>query len=493
MSGDPLMALPFGILVAGAFIVYVASRGFRLRSRETALLCILFLCLTLAALLHLINLELSDPPGTGGRTLAWGGITLQISPLGMYIAIVSIGVALLACLYSAESLSRNPRHLVLYPLILVTLAGQMGMFFTQDLFNLFLFVELTTITVSVMVAFRFQREGSVWAGYKYLVMSSLATMIMLLGIYFVYRGSGHITIGVSSSDTGLFSRLGAVCFLIGLSLKAGIVPLHTWVPDVYSRAPNAVIAFLAGAFSKSIIFVFPFICLRLGLTSNEVGLYLIVFAMINMLLGSARALNQQSLQRFLAYSSIAQTGYLMFSLGIGIYYRLPEALAASLVLFTVIAVSKSLAFFSVGVYEHHLYTDDSKILRGIHKKYRLVALCLSVALAGMAGIPLLAGFIGKWLVYTATLSTGDPWAVAGLGVFLVSTVIGLGGYLPVLANQYRQPIPGIPQPKTQLSDVVPSTWMHMSIALLAVLVLIIGVFPQPLISIVERLSKWMIL
>jgi len=130
-----------------------------------------------------------------------------------------------------------------------------------------------------------------------------------------------------------YTRIGAACFLLGFSLKAGVVPLHTWVPDVYGHAPSAISGLLAGVLSKSMLFVLPVVVLRLGMTRVELGFYLMLFACFNMLIGSVRMLKQNLLRRFLSFSSIAQTGYLMFGLGIGFYYDLDQAFSAGLFLF----------------------------------------------------------------------------------------------------------------------------------------------------------------
>ena len=141
---------------------------------------------------------------------------------------------------------------------------------------------------------------------------------------------------------------------MGFSLKAGVVPLHTWVPDVYGHAPCAVSGLLAGVVSKSMLFMMPLICLRLGINTVQLGAYLMIFACLNMLVGSIRMLRQSLLRRLLSFSTIAQTGYLMFALGIGLFYGLEQAITAAYFLFFVIAVMKSLAFLSAGILEFHL-------------------------------------------------------------------------------------------------------------------------------------------
>ncbi len=283
----------------------------------------------------------------------------------------------------------------------------MGMFMSDNLFNLFLLIEFVTVTASALIAFRYYQEIAIKAGYKYLIMSSIGTMLMLLGIYFVFRSAGTMSLDQINNAPDQFTQIGGASFLLGFSLKAGVVPLHTWVPDVYGHAPSAVSGLLAGVVSKSMLFMMPLICLRLGINTVELGAYLVIFACLNMLVGSIRMLRQSLLRRLLSFSTIAQTGYLMFALGIGLFYGLEQAITVAYFLFFVIAVMKSLAFLSAGILEFHLGSQNIERISGAGLLLPMPAIYLSISLVGLAGIPLLAGFTGKWLTFTAALSTGD--------------------------------------------------------------------------------------
>ena len=494
MTGYFEIVLPIFILIVGAFVVYLLTRLFKLGNHAEALLTVLVLLGTLVGLvMHYLNVPaLIDRPEVFYGLAEPGGIIYRPNAVGAFILIVGVVIAILITLYSGEYLSRDPRYLVYYPLILLTLAGLLGMFTSNNLFNLFLLTELTTVTASALVAFRFHAKISIRAGFKYLIMSSLGTMTMLLGIYFVYRSTGNMQLTGPLGVTDNFVRIGAACFLLGFSLKAGVVPLHTWVPDVYGHAPSAVSGLLAGVLSKSMLFIMPVVCLRLGISEVELGTYLMIFACFNMLVGSVRMLKQQLLRRFLSFSSITQTGYLMFGLGMGFYYELDQALGVGLFLFLVIAVMKCLAFLAAGVYEYYTGSQDIERLRGVGEHMPLAALSLSIALAGLAGIPLLAGFNGKWLIFSAALMTADAFALACLAIFMLSSVISLGGYLPMIIKQYQEN----PQHQlefTGLSGPDISKWMLFPVGLLSLLVVLIGVYPSPWISLVNQVMQWMVM
>jgi len=488
MTGSFSVVLPIAIMIAGAFGITLVTIFFRLRNKVEAVLTALVL---FAALISLIKL----PVPNQSTSLFYGvdhsdGILFEMDYLGVFLVATAILVAISITIYSGEYLSRDHRFVLYYPLILLNMSGLLGLFYSTDLFNIFLLVELTTITISALIAFRYKQEDAVKAGYKYLIMSTLGAMIIMLGVYFTYRSSGSLALSTISAGPDLFTRIGAGCFLIGFWIKAGVVPLHTWVPDVYTKAPSAISGLLAGVMSKAMLFLAPSFCLQLGMTYSELGLFYILFAFMNMLLGSIRSLKQDNLRRFLAYSSIAQTGYLMFTLGIGFFYRVEAAFTAGLFLFVSVAAMKSLAFLAIGVYEYYLHSSDVEDLEGVYRWMSLPAVTASIALAGLAGIPLLAGFNGKWLIFSAVLALSDPLAWAGLACFLLSSVIGLGGYLPMLAIQFRSS-------NSDRSEIAPvytgdriSIWMALPMIGLAALVILLGVFPSPWLRLIDRIMDW---
>lgn len=490
MTGSAAVVFPLGILIVGAFGVYLIARFLHLHNKVEALLTIIVLGSAFIALLEVVKSVDTPLPIFG--IAEPGGILYQVDIVGSFITGISLLIGILITIYSGEYLSRDPRYQLYYPLIILTLAGLLGMFFTKDLFHLFLLTEFVSVTASVLIAFRYHREISVKAGFKYLIMSSLGTMIMLFGIYFILRGVNSLDISEVLHEVNTFSQIGAGCFLAGFSIKAGVVPLHTWVPEVYSGAPSAISGLLAGVISKSMLFIMALTCTRLGLEGSALGLYLISFGFINMLLGSIRALNQNHIRRFLSFSSIAQTGYLMFIMGIGFFYQLEAAFSASLFLFLVIAVMKCLAFLSAGIYEYHFDTGTIDNLQGVYTLMPSTAYFFSLSLAGLAGIPLLAGFTGKWLIFSAAISTGDTFAILGVILFLISTLIGLGGYLPMIVKQFI---------KTDIqSEIISSSqrpqgpllWMKIPVGVLSLLVVIMGLYPAPWLNIVDWIINWMI-
>lgn len=495
MPNSSLMIIPIGILILGAFLIYVVCRIFNLNNRLEAIFTILVLTGAFIALIELYRQLplITTNPGSYFGDEAFGGIVYKPDSTGVFILLIGFVVGILITVYSGEYLSKDPRYLVFYPLILVTLAGLTGIFLSNNLFNLFLLTELTTVSASALIAFRFQKEIAIKAGFKYLIMSSIGTMMMLMGIYFVYRSTGDMHLYQTLSVTDTFTRIGAACFLLGFSLKAGVVPLHTWVPDVYGHAPSSVSGLLAGVLSKSMLFIMPVICLRLGLTNQELGVYMMVFACINMLLGAIRMLRQPLLRRFLSYSSIGQTGYLMFGLGMGFYYGLDQAFSAGLFLFLIIAGMKTLAFLCVGIYEFYFGTQDITYLQGSAKDFPLPTICFSIALAGLAGIPLLAGFNGKWMIFSTAIIAGDLFSILCLVIFILSSIIALGGYLPIIVKLFNTADEKKKEPTFPSKDRKISDWLMIPVTALSILVILMGIYPTPWINWINQIINWMMI
>jgi formate hydrogenlyase subunit 3/multisubunit Na+/H+ antiporter MnhD subunit len=258
---------------------------------------------------------------------------------------------------------------------------------------------------------------------------------------------------------------------VGLGVKSALVPLHTWLPDAHGRAPSSISALLSGIVIQSAFYVLLKIGLSFGLSAQEVGLGLIVLACLNMTVGNLMALVQTHVKRLLAYSTIAQMGYIMLSIGVGLRHNLPAAVQAGFFLLLAHAAMKGLAFLSKGACHFYCHTTTIVELRGIVRRLPAAALALTIALAGLAGIPPLAGFAGKWFVLAEVLRVGDAVTLVGAVIFLLNTLLALGYYLPLIVTLYAP---------THAAPPIPiSPWMQIPLWLLTILVIALGVYPGP--------------
>ncbi len=479
MTESTWVVLPLLWLVGSAFALGLIGRIWRasnsLMAALTALACAGGLLLLAPPFSMARAALLADAPLPTWGGIVTGSVLLEATPGALLLTALGLGIGLGTAIYSGHYMSRDSRYPMSYPLLLLMLSGMLGMLLTVDLFNLYLFCELMSIAAYVLVAFRRHTDTSIEAGFKYLILGSVATLIMLLGISWIYRETGSVTLPLESPAAGQWTRLGTACFLVGLALKSGIVPLHTWLPDAYGRAPSSISALLASVISKSTLVLLLKVALGLGFPAQDLGLLLILFSFLNMLVGNTLALVQRNTKRLLAYSSIAQTGYVMFALGVGLRYSLPSALNAGFFLIVVHAFLKALAFLSKGVC--HFYRDTTQIeeLRGTSYQLPLVAITFSVALAGLAGIPPLAGFAAKWFILAESIPAREPLVYAGVTIFLLNSVLALGYYLPLIVRLFTAP-------DDEAKRLRVSPWMSIPLLLMGALALAIGLQPGPWLS-----------
>jgi len=475
VTGNTLVVLPVACLAGGAFAVYLVARFV---SRRNALLASFTAAIFAAALAALLLLQ---PAVSAGSLPTWGrmdagGAFLRADPGAVVIAGVALGLGLLVTVYSGRYLTLDRRYETYYPLLLLLVTGLVGMLLAADLFNLYLFCELMSAAAYVLVAFRRKTKTAIEAGFKYLVMGSVSTVTILLGISFVYRETGQLTFLLAHRTQGPWTRAGIACLLVGLGLKSAIVPLHTWLPDAHSRAPSSISAMLSGVVVQSVFYTLLKVCLGLGFPARDLGTLLILFSLPNMVLGNGMALVQTHTKRLLAYSTIAQMGIVMLGVGIGLRHGMPAAVHAGMFVMLAQAMMKGLAFLCKGAC--HFYRDATTIeeLRGTADQQPLVAAAFGVALAGLAGVPPLAGFTGKWFVLREALRSGGALSTVGLIVLLLNSLLALGYYLPVIGKLFTTPGR---EKENGNRRVRLSPWMALPLVTLAAMVLALGIYPGP--------------
>ena len=477
MSPDNIgVVLPLIILVGGAFAIYLVARLITSRNEWLAALTALVFAAALGALLALARTP-------GNAALMWGNMMAGVSGMGsvvlqadagaVFVGSIALFMGLCVAVYSGRYLSLDHRYRTYYPLLLLMLTGLLGMVMTTDLFNLYMFTELMSIAAYVLVAFRRRTDTSIEAGFKYLVMGTVGTLTLLMGITLIYRETGTLTIPQPIIAPGVWARAGLACIWVGLGIKSAIVPLHTWQPDAYGRAPSSVSALLSSIVGP--FYILLKLSLGLGFPARDLGLGLMICAVLNMIVGNGMALMQTHTKRLLAFSSIAQLGYVMFSVGVGLRYGIPEAVQAGFFLLAAHAAMKGLAFLSKGVCNFYDHTTSIEQLRGTFRRLPLIAVTFSVAITGLIGIPPLAGFTGKWFILTEVWHAGDRLVYAGIVIFLLNTLLSLGYYLPILAMLFS-PLPTQDTPP----PVKISGWMVVPLVALTILVIVIGIFPGPL-------------
>ncbi|MFV3387478.1 NADH-quinone oxidoreductase subunit NuoN [Pseudomonas sp. NY15364] len=372
----------------------------------------------------------------------------------------------------------------LYLLVLLSAAGGLVLVSAQHLASLFIGLELLSVPTYGMIAYAFFNKRSLEAGIKYMVLSAAGSAFLLFGMALLYAESGNLAfadIGASlMRESSQLVQIGIGMMLIGLAFKLSLVPFHLWTPDVYEGAPAPVAAFLATA-SKVAVFA---VLLRLyqispAMSGGWLSELLTLIAIASILVGNLLALLQNNLKRLLGYSSIAHFGYLLVALiaskGLAV-----EAVGVYLATY----VLTSLGAFGVITLMSTPYSGrDADALyeyRGLFWRRPYLTAVLTVMMLSLAGIPLTAGFIGKFYVIAAGVEAQLWWL---LGAMVLGSAIGVFYYLRVMVTLFMR------EPNLHRHDA-PFDWGQRAggimLLVVALLAFFLGVYPQPLLELVQQ-------
>jgi multicomponent Na+:H+ antiporter subunit D len=419
----------------------------------------------------------------GGWLPPWG-IEYVIDPLAGGMALLIGGMALPAVLYAGPALSGWPAGQVgaFYSLFLLLVTGLLGMVVTGDLFNLYVFLEISSLAAYALLASGGIR--AVVATFRYLLIGTIAATFYLLGVGYLYALTGTLNMADLTAllPTIVTSRafVVAVAFVaIGLAIKAALFPLHGWLPDVYTYAPASVSGFIAAVMAKvsayALLRVFVFVLQ----TEGAAGQALFVLhwtSVVATLAGSILALAQQDLRRMLAYSSVGQMATIVLGMALGTHAALQGALLHMLNH----AVMKGCLFLAVGGVQWRTGHTQLAGLVGISQRMPLTMAAFAVAAGSMIGIPPTAGFFSKWYLLTGAL---EAQAWSALLVLVLSSVLSMVYFFRVLEVAYlRQPAAPVHAPRTRPRRPELPWSMLLPIVLLATLVVLLGVWNQVIVT-----------
>jgi NADH-quinone oxidoreductase subunit N len=365
----------------------------------------------------------------------------------------------------------------LYLLILTTLLGAGVLAASRHFAGFFLGLETLSVSLFALIAYPYRDERSLEAGMKYLVLSGVASALLVFGMALVYADTGTLEFAALSTAPGtLLTIVGMILIVAALGFKLSLVPFHLWTADVYQGAPAPVTALLATV-SKGAVFV---LLLRFAVAGGLMRApvltdVLSLLAAVSMLVGNLLALRQDNVKRLLAYSSIAHMGYLLIVLVAG--GRIGGAFAAEALLFYLAAyfVTTLAAFGVITVLSPaDREAENLDDYAGLFHARPWPAAVLAVALLSLAGIPLTAGFVGKFYLFAAG-GQGGLWAL--LAVLIVGSGLGLYYYVRVVFQMVRMPIILVPE-----SPAIPLAG-NLVLAVLLILLVGLGVYPAGLIDV----------
>ncbi len=373
-----------------------------------------------------------------------------------------------------------------YTLSTLLLASLLGIVYTYDIFTGFVFLEVNTLASCGLIAIKDTKE-SIKATLKYMILSSLSSGLVLLGIAFLYAITGHLSIPfiheqlvIQASSHQNLVLISIILFTFGVAIKAALFPLHVWLPDAYTSAPTTTSAILSSIVNKApIFFLIKIFYMVYGfkiIQASHILPVLLTMGAIAMIMGSLFARTQKELKRMIAYSSVAQMGYIFLGIGLG------NALGLTMAIYQIFAhsLTKSTLFLTVGAIIEKTGFKTIEDIKGIGKKMPITLAIFTLCGLSMVGIPVLPGFINKWNLAIASIQMGK---LGLLIIILASSLLNATYYFPIIINGYF----GESKLDATVFDTKSKNVRELApLFVLAFAIFIVGLFSGTLIELIQK-------
>jgi multicomponent Na+:H+ antiporter subunit D len=393
------------------------------------------------------------------------GIEYRVDIVSAFLAVLVSLIAAVVIVYSRESVrSEVPqdRHYLFYTMYALCLAGLLGITVTGDAFNLFVFLEISSLASYVLIALGRDRRG-LMAAYQYLIMGTIGATCYVIGVALLYLETGTLNLADMAQRLPAVSGerpvLAALAFItVGISLKLALFPLHLWLPNAYAYAPSVVTAFLAATATKVSVYVLlryyftvfggSAVFERLPMTE-----ILLALSLAAMFVASAIAIFQNNLKRLFAYSSVAQIGYIT----LGVSFDTMTGLTAGIVHLFNHALTKGALFLLLGGIALRLGEVRLDAIGGIGRALPLTSFGIVIGGLSLIGVPATVGFVSKWYLVLAALERGEWWiafAVVGSSMLAVAYV-----WRFVEAAYFREPVGPVRNLKEPPASMLVPAWL----------------------------------
>jgi multicomponent Na+:H+ antiporter subunit D len=408
------------------------------------------------------------------------GACFEIDMFSVFMAVVFVVLGILSAVYSVRYMERDTGLTEYYSLLTIMVAGMVGVVFAGDFFTFFVFWEIMCITSYVLVAFRKGRWEPIEAGFKYIIMSSAGTATILLAMSFLYGMTGTLNFayiahglksGTVNSASNIWIMVSLALGVVGFGVKAAIAPFHTWLPDAHPAAPSPVSSMLSGVVVKNGVYGLIRVILLIFTSISFLWKpLLMLLAVATMFTGNIMALLQKDIKRLLAFSTIAQIGYIIFGLSIGSFF----GLTGSILHILNHAIMKGLLFMCAGAFIYKVGSRDLDVLTGIGKRMRASGAIFTVGALAIAGMPGLNGFVSELYIILAGIDA-EMYLPTALMIFNV--LFSVAYYLRMIQIiMLREPSESVAEVgEAPLSMLVP-------MGVMVALIVIIGVYPDPFLS-----------
>ncbi len=451
ISHLPILQVILPLLAAPLCLILKNTKLVSLFAIIVCLLTSIISILLLQSVLEsgVISYQLGDWKST------WG-IEYRIDQLNAYLLVIISSVSTIVLIYAQNNISSEipkNRHIYFYIAYLLCLTGLLGICATGDVFNLFVFLEISSLASYILISLGKDRQALI-ASYQYLIMGTIGATFILIGIGLMYVMTGTLNMydlatrlpAVEDTRT-IFSAF--AFFLVGVGLKLALFPLHFWLPNVYTYAPTAVTAFLAATATKVAIYVlirFIFTVFGIEFTFSTVPLQniLLVLGLSGIFIASITAIYQTNLKRLFAYSSIAQIGYMIIGLSM---FNATGLMALLIHLFNH-ALMKSALFMALGAVVVQVGSVNINDFKGLAKQMPWTMAAIVIAGLSLIGVPLTAGFISKWYLILAALEN-SWWPIAIL--LLLGSLLSVIYIWRIIEAAYFNPLPKNATPRSEAS------------------------------------------
>lgn len=416
----PMLAAPLCVIAHNARLAYV------LALIATALT---FLC-SAGLLDQVMHLNHAGQPAFISYELGgWAppyGIEYRVDMLSAFVMTFVSGIGVVVLAYAPTSVNdeiQRSKHYLFYATYLLCMTGLLGMCATGDLFNVFVFLEISSLSSYALISLGKNRRAPL-AAFQYLILGSIGATFILIGIGLLYQMTGTLNMADIAArlphDHGPRTILVAFSFLtVGLCIKMAVFPLHTWLPNAYTYAPSVVTCFIAATATK--VSVYAFIRLIFGIITPGFAFETLPFdselmflSLVGIFVASIAAIYQDNVKRLLAYSSVAQIGYML----LGVSMATTTGLSGGIVHMFNHALIKGGLFMVAGCFALRLGSVRLSDWKGAGRTMPWTALAWTIGGLGLIGVPLTAGFVSKWLLLTGAFAS-NHWSI-GLMMLLSS-------------------------------------------------------------------------
>jgi multicomponent Na+:H+ antiporter subunit D len=489
-------ALIVAVPLLGAFLTPLVSRvNDKLRN--------IFVLVILGITGLLIALLASDIFTNGIHTYIFGAkdlalpivrILFEVDALSIFMAIIAAVLSFVAVIYSWSFMKENTGLDKFYTLVLLMTAGMLGMMLTGDLFNFFVFLEITSIASCALIAFWTNKGESVEAAFKYIVISAIGALFVLFAIALLYGQYNALNIATIANvlQYTFLDKIALVILIAALAMKAGIVPMHMWLPDAYGRAPAPVTLILVGATQASLYGVLRVVFTLYGnvfnnivFTSNVIGGFIAVLAIATILIGVVMALRQSNFKRLIAYVAVAEIGYMLLGIGVRLHatyinestITFPAygmtALQGSIFHIMNDALDAGLLFLVAGAVYYATKETSLDKLGGLARNMKYTTIFFLIGLLAVAGMPPMNGFVSKLLIYESTYQANPILAI----IAILASIMLLAVFVKVFHSAFLGPA----LPKFEKVKEVPKS-MLLAMGIIAGIIIFFGLFPEIVIS-----------